>query len=398
MDNFVVRSEIHTINKNHHLYNYCDDICFKSKNIYNYVNYLMRKEFIGNGVLKTSAFDYNKLLKDEGVFKALPAKTSQQIIIKLSQNWKSFFKSIKDWSKNKSKYTGKPKLPKYKEKNGRNIVMFDYQQVKIKNRRAKFPKTDLYIETNVPREQFRQIQIVPYGSCYKLSIIYRKPVEIKESHNSNYLAIDLGVDNIATLTNNIGQQPIIINGKVIKSINQYYNKKLGKLRSSIGRGTSNRIQKLNTKRNNKIDTHFHRISRWIVNYAKEMNVDNIVIGRNKDWKRGSVMNKKSNQKFIQLPHEKLIYQIQYKAKELGIEVIVNEESYTSKASFIDNDKMTKGTEFSGKRISRSLYKSKDGSIINADVNGSYNILRKCNHQFSYEVVEGVSLHPIRITV
>lgn len=395
---YTIRSRIYIIDNKNPLFNYCDDICFKSKNLYNYVNYLMRKEFIEEGKLKTSAFDYNKILKNEDVFKAMPSKTSQQVIIKLSQNWKSFFKAIKDWSKNKSKYTGKPKLPKYKDKNGRNIVMFDYQQGTFKNGKFKFPKTNLYIETNVTKDQFRQIQIVPYGSCYKISIIYRKPIEPKESYNSNYLAIDLGVDNLATLTNNIGQQPIVINGKVLKSINQFYNKELARLRSYVPNSTSKKIQKLNMKRNNKVDTHFHRISRWIVNYAKTFDIDNIVIGRNKDWKRHSKMNKNSNQKFVQLPHEKLIQQIQYKAEELGINVIVVEESYTSKASFIDNDDMVKGTEFSGKRISRALYKSSNSSIINADVNGSYNILRKCNHRFSYEMVEGVSFHPIRVTV
>ena len=395
---YVLRSEVHIINRNHSLFNYCDDVCFKSKNLYNYVNYLMRKEFIGNGVLKTSAFDYNKLLKNEDVYKALPAKTSQQVIIKLNTNWQSFFKAIKDWNISPSKYTGMPKLPNYKEKNGRNIVMFDYQQGTFKNGRFKFPKTKLYIETNIPKDKFRQVQIVPYGSCYKVCIVYRKQIKVKEHGNLNYLSVDLGVDNLATLTNNIGQQPIVINGKVIKSINQYYNKKLGRLRSYVGKVTSNRIQKLNTKRNNKIDTHFHRISRFIVDYAKTLNIDNIVIGRNKDWQRSSNMNKKSNQKFVSIPFEKLINQIQYKAEELGINVIINEESYTSKASFIDGDMMTKGTEFSGKRISRSLYRSKNRTIINADVNGSYNILRKCNHQFSYEVVEGVSLHPIRLTV
>ena len=394
--NYVIRSQVHVVKNNHKLYEYCNDVCFKSKNLYNYVNYLMRKEFVENGKIK-SAFDYNKLLKNEAVFRELPAKTSQQIIIKLSQNWKSFFKAIKDWSKNKSKYTGRPKLPKYKEKNGRNIVMFDYQQGTLKNGKFKFPKSDLYIETSIPKEQFRQIQIVPYGSCYKIIVIYKKTAYDVTS-NENYLAIDLGVDNIATLTNNIGQQPIVINGKVIKSINQYYNKQLGKYRSHVPNSTSKKIQKLNLKRNNKIDTHFHRISRFIVDYAKGIDIGTIVIGRNKDWKRNSIMNKNSNQKFIQLPHEKLIHQIQYKAEELGINVVVIEESYTSKASFIDNDKMIKGGEFNGKRISRSLYKSENGTIINADVNGSYNILRKCNHQFSYEVVEGVSLHPIRFTV
>lgn len=391
------RCETHVIKKNHRLFKYCDDICFKSKNLYNYVNYLMRQEFITEGKI-ASAYEFNKMLKNEEVFRALPAKTSQQVIMKLSKNWKSFFKAVKDWSKDKSKYTGKPSLPKYKEKDGRNIVLFDYQQMKVKNRKLKFPKSDLYIETSVIREQFKQIQVIPYGSCYKICIYYVIEVPEKETYNSKYLAIDLGVDNLATLTNNIGLQSIIVNGKILKSINQYYNKKIGKLRSYVGNKTSNRMKKVSFKRNNIVETHFHIISRWIVNYCKAYDIENIVVGKNKDWKRSSTMNKKSNQKFIQLPHERLIQMLKYKGEELSIRVIEVEESYTSKASFIDSDYMKKGSDFSGKRVTRGMYQSKNGVLINSDVNGSYNILRKCNAQFSYESIEGLSLIPVRLNI
>lgn len=394
---FNYRSEIHVINKNHKLFKYCDDICFKSKNLYNYVNYLMRQEYIKEGRLITSAFDYNKLLKIEDVYKALPAKTSQQVIIRLRNNWKSYFEGKKDWFNHPEKYTGKPKIPDYKEKNGRNIVCFDYQQIKFKDGNAKFQLSNEYIETNIKQEDFRLMEIIPYGSCYKISLIYRIP-QVDKKINANILAIDLGIDNLATLTSNTRNQPVVINGKVIKSINQYYNKKLAKLRSYIGVGSSNRIRKLNLKRENKINFHFHTTSRWIINYCNAHDISTIIIGRNKDWQRNVNLGKKTNQKFVQIPFEKLIYQLTYKAEDAGITVIVNEESYTSKASFINSDEMVKGTEFSGKRISRGMYKSKDGILINADVNGSYNILRKCNAQFSYESIEGVSLHPIRVTV
>lgn len=357
----------------------------------------MRKEFIETRRL-SSAYDYNKLLKTEEVFKELPAKTSQQIIMKLSKNWKSFFRAINDWKNNIHKYNGQPSLPKYKEKNGRNIVFFDYQQMKLLDKKFKFPKSDNYIESFISKEQFKQLQIIPYGSCYKICIYYQIEVPEKETYNNNYLAIDLGVDNLATLTNNIGLEPIIVNGKILKSINQYYNKILGKARSYVGNITSNRMKRISFKRNNIIETHFHIISRWITNYCKSYNIENIVVGKNKDWKRNSTMNKKSNQKFIQLPHERLIQMLKYKGEEVGIRVIEVEESYTSKASFIDNDEAKKGVNFSGERITRGLYRSKNGKLINADVNGSYNILRKCNAQFSYESIEGLSLIPVRLNI
>lgn len=397
----VIRTETHVINKNHRLFKYCDDVCFKSKNLYNFANYIIRQEFISSGKI-ISAFDLNKQLKGEDVFKALPAKTSQQIIIKLVQNWKSFVKAVKDWSKNQSKYLGKPKLPKYKEKDGRNVTLFDYQQGTLKDGKYKFSKTEEYIETNVTNDQFRQIQIVPYGSCYKICIVYKKEICSNKVINGNFLAIDLGVDNLATLTNNIGLQSIVINGRALKSMNQYYNKKLAKLRSYVKGKSSKRIKKLSHKRNNKVNTYFHQVSRYIIDYCKDNNIDNIVIGKNKGWKVKSKMNKKSNQRFVQIPFEKLINQLIYKGEDMAINVVVIEEAYTSKASFIDNDILPSKFgeyEFSGKRIKRGLYKSKEGILINADVNGSYNILRKCNPQFKYdEGIEGVSLHPFRVNI
>jgi putative transposase len=378
-------------------------MCFKSKNLYNYANYLVRQEFINNNNIIFS-FNLNKLLKNEDVFKALPAKTSQKIIILLGKNWKSFFKGVKDWSKNKDKYCGQPGLPKYKKKDGRQIVFFDHGQGTFNEGKYYFPRKDCkktdYIETNITRENFKLLRIVPYGNCYKIELVYEKEIEEKLDYNNNYIAIDLGINNLATLTNNIGIQPIAINGKIIKSINCYYNKLRSKAMSYIGKGTSNRIKRIDTKRNNIISTHFHKISRYIINYCLTNNIENIIIGRNKDWQRNSNIGKKNNQLFVQIPFEDLIKKIFYKAEESGIRVIIISEEYTSKSSFIDNDILpTKfdDYEFSGQRIKRGLYKSKDGILINADINGSYNILRKCIPEFVYnnDRIKGISLYPIR---
>jgi len=400
-----LRTQTHMIRKEHKLYKYCDETCLKSKNLYNYANFIVRQEFITNGRW-ISAFDLNKMLKGEDVFKELPSKASQQIMILLGKNWKSFFKSIKDWSKNKSKYTGKPKLPKYKDKNGRQVIFFDYTQGSFQNNKYYFPRRDRkkieYIETNIHKSDFRLLRIVPYGNCYKIEIVYTKEVKEKEVYNNNYLSIDLGVNNLATLTNNIGIQPIIINGKILKSINQYYNKLQAKAMSYIGKGTSNRIKRINTKRNNIVDTHLHKISHWIIEYCLTNNIDNIVIGRNQDWQRNNNIGRKNNQSFVQIPFEDLIRKISYKAEENGIKVIITSEEYTSKSSFIDNDILPNkfgNYKFSGERIKRGLYKSKDGVLINADVNGSFNILRKCIPEFVYnDRIKGVSLHPIKCNI
>lgn len=390
------------------MFKYCDEACFKSKNLYNYANYLIRQEFLNNNRI-ISAFELNKMLKTHKTFKALPAKTSQQIIIQLCYNWKSFFKAIKQWKKNKNEFCGKPNLPKYKKKNGRNIVYFDYMQGSFQDGKYYFPVKggnksvkNEYIETNITKEQFKQLRIVPYGSCYKIEIVYEVEVPDTKETNNKYLAIDLGVDNLATLTNNIGLRPIVINGRILKSINNYYNKIRAKAQSYIGVGTSKRIQRIDFKRNNIVNTHMHKISRWIINYCLDNNIQNIIIGKNHDWKHSSKMNNVSNQRFIQIPFENLINKIKYKAEEKGIKVIMVDEKYTSQASFIDNDDLPDNInkyEFSGRRIYRGLYKSKGGILINADVNGSYNILRKGNPEFKYDDrIKGVSLHPIRLNI
>jgi putative transposase len=381
-------------------------MCFKSKNLYNYANYIVRQEFINNHKIIFS-FDLNKTIKHDDPFMALPAKTSQMIIIRLGKNWKAYFMAIKDWSVNRHKYTSKPKLPKYKDRDGRFVTFFDKIQGSFRKGKYYFPeknkeKLDTYIKTNITRNVLHQVRIVPYGNCYKIEFVYEKEVSDKTEFNNNYLAIDLGINNLATLTNNIGLQPIVINGKILKSINNYYNKLLSKAESYVGKGTSNRIKRIAAKRQNIVDNFMHKTSRYIINYCLENKIDNIVIGRNSDWQRHSNIGTKNNQAFVQIPFESLIDKVIYKAEEAGITTRIISEQYTSKASFIDNDiipdKFDK-YEFSGKRIMRGLYKTKNNILINADVNGSYNILRKCNPEFVYnDGIKGISLYPIRLNI
>jgi putative transposase len=377
-------------------------MCFKAKNLYNYANYLTTQEFINNGKY-LFPFELNKTLKGHEAFKALPAKTSQQIIIKLGLNWKSYFQSIKIWAKNKKQFLGKPKLPKYKKKNGRSIVYFDYMQGSWKDNKYYFPnQKQLFIETNITEKQFKLCEIIPYGNCYKISVIYEKEKENLIKPNEKIVAIDLGVNNLATLTNNAGLQPVIINGRVIKSINNYFNKQYAKAQSYIPRTSTKRMRKLTLKRNNILDTQLHRISRFIINYCIDNDIANISIGTTtSNWKQNINIGAKNNQIFTRIPHEKLIQQIIYKSEEVGILVKLVDEKYTSKASFLDNDILPDefgDYVFSGKRVKRGLYQSSTRQYINADVNASYNILRKSNPQFLYEGIKGLSLIPIRLNI
>ncbi|GAB6890877.1 RNA-guided endonuclease InsQ/TnpB family protein [Geobacillus stearothermophilus] len=396
----VTRVEQHQINSYHYLYHYCNDLCFKSKNLYNYANYIVRQEFINNNEwIRYNSLD--KMLKHEQVYKELPAQTSQQILRLLDKNWKSFFKAIKDWIKNKEKYLGKPKLPKYKKKNGRNVVIFTNQQCKIKDGYIKFPKTDLKLKTKVI-EGLQQVRIVPKGSIYVIEVVYKKEIPNMIRESNRVVGIDLGLDNFVTMVNNIGETPIVINGKGIKSINQYYNKQKAYFQSILkkqnGLDWSKRLEKLTLKRNNKIKDFMHKASRHVVDWCVKHNIDTIVIGKNDNWKQEVDLGKRLNQAFVQIPYDMFIHQLQYKAEEQGVRVIVTEESYTSKCSFLDMEEIKKQKQYKGKRIKRGLFQSEKGILINADVNGAYNIIRKVFPKAFADGIEGVGLHPVKLNV
>ena len=394
-------TEKHIINKNHSNFKKFDELCFISKNLYNQANYIIRQEFTSNN----NYLNYNKIdkitknLEEHNNYRLLPSQISQQILRLLDKNWLSFFRAIKDWSKNKSKYLGRPKLPKYKKKNGRNIIIFTNQGCRIKDNYIHFPKKLNLTPIKTKVNNLRQVRIVPKNNVYIMEVVYEKDIENLKLNKNKVIAIDLGVNNFSTITNNFGLKPTVINGKIIKSFNQYYNKKKAKLMSYVkGLGISNKIIKLTNKRNNKIEDYFHKVSRYIINYCVKNDVGTIVVGKNKNWKQKSKLSKKINQNFVSIAFDSFINKLNYKAKLLNINFLETEESYTSKSSFIDNETMDKNTNFQGKRIKRGLFKTKNGILINADVNGSYNILRKAFSKFKSDEIEDVGLHPVRINI
>jgi len=399
------RVERNLIKASNELYNYCDDICFKSKNLYNYSNYLIRQEYIFNHNF-IGFYKLDRLLKEtnQADYRGLPNQSAQQTLMLLEKDWKSFFAADRDYKENPSKYTGRPRLPKYKKKQGRHIAMFTNQQCEIKDGFIKFPKSAEKIKTAV-KENLTQVRIIPKGNCYIIEIVYQIEIPEEFPEIKKAIAIDLGVNNLATIVNNMGLKPIVIEGKIIKSINQYYNREKARLMSFVGgSGTSNRIISLTEKRNRKIDDYLHKSSRFIIDYCREYSIDTIIIGNNPGWKQKVSIGKVNNQKFVSIPFKKLINQIKYKSEERGINVKVVNESYTSKASFLDSDNIpeyraenTEKHTFSGRRIYRGLYTSKEGILINADCNGSYNCMRKVIPKFSLEEgIEGVGLHPVRL--
>jgi len=405
----VTRVEKHILKQNNEYYSLIDDFCLKAKNLYNHANYIIRQEFCSsNKWIRYSDLDsILKKDKDYPDYANMPtAQSAQQILRLLDKNWVSFFKSIKDWSKHKDKYLGRPKLPKYKSKNGREILILTNQNVKLKGDILHFPKTfnKFTIEPQFINRSdfvsFQQVRFLPRNKHIVIEIVYNIEVPDLVNDNGRYLSIDIGVDNLSTITNNFNEAPVIVNGKGLKSMNQYYNKLLAHYKSITKtlnkQDYSNRQNKFTIKRNAKITDYLHKTSRFIVNYAKQHSVSVIVIGYNKEWKQNSTLSKKVNQHFVQIPFNILIQQIQYKAEEFGIKVILVEESYTSGTSFLDNELPAKENYNKSRRKHRGIFKSNNGTLINADVNGAFQILKKVFPNAYANGVEVVVFQPIKV--
>ena len=375
------------------------NLCHLSKNLYNYANYCLRQSFIKTGKLPRE-FDLTTKLarRNQADYRALPAQTSQQIIKLLYKNWKSFFKANRDYKKNPSKYLGRPKLPKYKKKDGLNIVIFTGQQCKLKNNFVYFPNK-LYKKLKTKVTNIRQVRIIPQAACFVIEVVYRKETSSNETLNKEkFLSIDLGINNLATCFNSDDLRSFIINGRLLKSINQYSNKMKSKYMSYVGnRGISNRINKLLLKRENLIRNYLHHSSKYIVEYCINKDIGTIIIGLNSDWKQKPKMGKQSNQNFVSIPFKTLIEQIQYKAEEAGITVILTEEKYTSKIDHLAYESLCHQEKYLGRRISRGLFKSSTGKILNADVNGAIGIARKViGDGFLPRLNRGYVDYPVRV--
>ena len=380
-------TETHQIRPNHKLYSICDELCFKSKNLYNAALFEFRQSYFNKETNTLSWQNINKKFNQSNQFdyRELPAKVSNAVLKKLGNNISSFWGLIK-----KSDYNKKIRLPKYLHKtNGRFIVEFDKQTFSSKrddDNNLIICKTslDLRIPTKVEKPQ--QVRIIPKVGCYAIEIVY----EIKENQpkqNQRVASIDLGLNNLATVVTNDGGNPILISGKKIKSINQYYNKMTSKQKSLLPNNvfTSKSLDRLWLKRNNKISYEIHKITKFLANYFDERDISKVIIGNNNGWKNGINIGKRNNQNFVNIPYARFINQLTYKCKILGITVITREESYTSKASFLDYDEIPNYKDgathkFSGKRIKRGLYKSTTRKI-NADINGAYNIMIKENPDY-----------------
>ena len=379
----VQRAEQIIIRKNHPKYKLIDEMCYNSKNLYNEANYMIRQEFIANKNY-LNYYDMNKEFKTHENYKACFSQPANCTLRLLDKNWKSYFRAIKDWKKNPEKYLGMPKLPKYLKKDGRYPWM-------IPNNSCLYDKEngELYFRLNILKGyRFKcrclgrliQVRFIPRGSCYVMEIVYETEIPDTKTESNRIASIDLGVDNLVTMTNNIGLNPIIINGKGIKSINQYYNKRLAKEKSLLkirhGKDWSKKLDGITFKRYQRIKNYMHNTSSYIVKWCVDNEIDTLVVGKNKEWKQNTSMSKVSNQKFVDIPYQMLLQQLKYKCENVGINYIETEESYSSGTSFLDGEEPIKQNYGKSRRIERGLFRTNKGLLINSDVNGSLQIMMK----------------------
>lgn len=401
--------EQHTIDKNDARFCAIDKAAFASKNLYNATNYVVRQIFFETG----RTISYLKLyhqMKVTDDYKALPGKVAQWVLRTVEKNWKSYFEAKKEWRRAPDKFNGEPRIPSYKQKRkGRNLLIYTSQAIsKPKLSIGLIKPSMLDIEIKTKQKKIDQVRIVPKKTHYVVEVIYTKDKEKVDVNPALIAGVDIGLNNLAAVTSNKpGFIPFLVNGRPLKSINQFYNKCKAHLQSNLeqDRRTSLAIDRLTDKRNRKIKHELHVASRRIIDRLVEEHIGHLVIGKNKGWKQKIQIGKKNNQNFVSIPHAHFVAMLKYKAELQGIKVSLTEESYTSKASFLDNDplpkydmeKGDKSYNFSGKRISRGQYRSADGTVINADLNGSGNIIRKVVPNAFADGIEGVVVRPLKFS-
>lgn len=307
------------------------------------------------------------------------SQPSNCVLRVLDKNWKSYFRAIKDWKEHPSKYLGMPKMPNYLPKDGRFSWMIPNNMCRYKPE-----KGIVYIGNRMVNDydwkskclgRLIQVRFIPHSGYITMEIVYEIEIENKDLESNRIAAIDIGVDNLITMSNNIGEKPLIINGKIIKSINQNYNRQKAKIQSELmkcnGQSWSKKLDSLTFKRYQRIKNYMHNTSAMIIKWCVEHDIDTLVVGKNDIWKQ----EKKGMQNFTFIPYEMLLGQLNYKCKDVGIKYIETNEAYTSGTSYLDDETPTKENYNKDRRIQRGLFQAKD-MLINADVNGSLQIMRK----------------------
>jgi putative transposase len=351
---------------------------------------------------------YHQVKKTE-TYRALPCKVSNDILRQLDKNWRAFFTACQAYRADPSKFTGRPKLPGYKDKEqGRFLLTYDIQAISRRAlKRGIFTPSGLNIEIVTVQKYLKQARIVPRAGFYVVEIVCEQPEHPPQGDPKFIAAVDLGVDTLAALTSNkVGFLPRRVLGRVLKSYNQFYNKRRAELQTALGHaGSTPRMERLTTRRTRCINHYLHAASKALIALLVQERIGTLVIGKNLLWKQEVSLGRVNNQQFVQIPRARFIEMLSYRARLAGIAVIIQEESYTSRASFLDLDELPvydpahpQPYKFSGKRVERGLYRASTGRRIHADVNGSYNTLRKAVPDSFGQEIEGAAVRPVRLDI
>jgi putative transposase len=382
--------------KSSDLYQRLEKACYNSARLYNFALYNARQEFFETGGLPNYPAINKDMLKakdnnGEYPYRKLPSTIAQETLRYLGNAITSYRNAIYDYNIHPNKYKGEPKIPNYIRKDGLYQIYFVAgnsfsTKHTTKSKIVCLPASKIPelkgITFNLPPElesgYVKGIRVVPHHGIFDIEYIYEvEDVDLKPN-NGRALAIDFGIDNFITTVDNTGNDPFVIKGNVIKSINQHYNKSKAKAQSLLPEGvkSSNYIRKLGLDRQNQLRDQFHKISSGLIDYCTSNHINTIVIGYNEYWKQSISLGRKLNQKFTSIPYYKFKSMLRQKAQRIGINIVEVNEAYTSKCSFLDGEPAERHDSYLGKRISRGQFQSSTGIIINADVNAAANILVK----------------------
>lgn len=405
MKKYLTRTHKIHISKYHRYFKTIDRVSFKAKNLYNSALYIERQLFFSKEPFINN-FELYKQLKETHEFKDLHSECAtlpQQTLKLLYQNIISYRQSTKEFFNNPTKFKAQPKLPKHKNRTkGRLTLDFSYSMFKIQNNsifinslgieiqipsylkgiQKKKNQTTFSLDEEEPTLEMQQIRIISTNNSYTIELIYTKQLELNDTIEiKNAASIDLGINNLVTLTTTLPkEQPLLISGRHLKSYNKKFNKRASNLKSKAKKQnnqyTTKLIESLYKNRNNYFNTNLHQVASYIIKYLTKNNIQLLIVGYNKQWKQNSKLSKNTNQTFIQIPYLKLIQILQYKCYENNIVFKVTNEAYTSGTSFLDNESPSQENYNKSRRTHRGLFITTKGIKINADVNASYQIMKK----------------------
>ncbi|MFA5759675.1 MAG: transposase [Clostridia bacterium] len=388
-------------------------LCRCSKNLYNKTLYQTRQHYFNCGEFLNYIENY-KLLKNSDVFKSLPSDPAQQTMKVVERNFRSFFGLLK--KKQKGNYNRQISIPHYLDKQGYFLVFYPTRPNRMKdnfsilvpkNLQEKFGFKKLTIDRPeyTKNKKLKEIRILPKmkGGYFEIEWVYEEILDIKELDSNTTLGIDLGVSNFATCVNSNSGHSFILDGKLIKSYNRYFNKTMAKLKSihdKIKLKSSKRKSRMYLKRNNILKDALNQYVNYIIKYCIHHKIENIIVGQGYLAQQNSDLGKSNNQNFTQIPFGKFCQKLQWKCEKYGINYSSINESYTSKCDHLANEEMIYHEEYLGKRIKRGLFSSSTGVLLNADVNGALGMIIKGKHKVDLNqlVSSGCLTQPSRISL